>query len=200
MSEDTAVLDHCVGQGGSARGSDDRNPWYGNSHRSYEPILDLVTGQRNPRASSDTTSYVRQVLGGDKIVSVRDLATGLPQATIHLEQSRIGNSGQQKYNIGYASGHQNGDIDAKYSGAIRDYLNSIADDIDSSGNNLQSHAGVFDMFDGGFLNDMRKELNMSRQDLSKYDLESMLPRFMTVSDARAAIKAANLANAEPAFF
>jgi hypothetical protein len=198
MSEDTAVLDHCVGQGGSARGSDDRNPWYGNTSRSYEPILDLVTGQPNPRATNATTSYVRQVQNGDKIISVRDLTTGLPQATLHLEQSRIGNSGQQKYSIGYASGHQNGDIDAKYSGAIRDYLNSIADDIDSSGHNLQGHAGVFDMFDGGFLNDMRKELNMSRQDLAKYDLESMLPRFMTVSDARAAIKAANLVNAEPA--
>jgi len=198
MSEDTAVLDHCVGQGGSARGSEDRNPWYGNSHRSYEPILDLVTGQPNPRATSDRTSYVTYVQNGDKIVSVRDLATGLPQATIHFEQSRIGNSGQQKYSIGYASGHQNGDIDAKYSGAIRDYLNSIADDIDSSGHNLQSHAGVFDMYDGDFLNAMRKELNISKQELSKYDLENMLPRFMTVSDARAAIKAANLANAEPA--
>ena len=198
MSEDTAVLDHCVGQGGSARGSEDRNPWYGNSHRSYEPILDLVTGQPNPRATSDRTSYVNYVQNGDKIVSVRDLATGLPQATIHLEQSRIGNSGQQKYSIGYASGHQNGDIDAKYSGAIRDYLNSMVDDIDSSGHNLQSHAGVFDMYDGDFLNAMRKELNMSRQELSKYNLEDMLPRFMTVSDARAAIKAANLANAEPA--
>jgi hypothetical protein len=198
MSEDTAVLDHCVGQGGSARGSEDRNPWYGNSQRSYEPILDLVTGQPNPRASSDRTSYVNYVQNGDKIISVRDLTTGLPQATLHLEQSRIGNSGQQKYSIGYASGHQNGDIDAKYSGAIRDYLNSIADEIDSSGHNLQSHAGVFDMYDGGFLNDMRKQLNMSKQELSKYNLEDMLPRFMTVSDARAAIKAANLANAEPA--
>jgi hypothetical protein len=198
MSEDTAVLDHCVGQGGSARGSEDRNPWYGNSHRSYEPILDLVTGQPNPRASSDRTSYVDYVQNGDKIISVRDLTTGLPQATIHLEQSRIGNSGQQKYSIGYASGHQNGDIDAKYSGAIRDYLNSIADDIDSSGHNLQSHAGVFDMYDGDFLNAMRKALNMSRQDLAKYNLEDMLPRFMTVSDARAAIKAAELANAGPA--
>jgi hypothetical protein len=143
MSEDTAVLDHCVGQGGSARGSEDRNPWYGNSQRSYEPILDLVTGQPNPRASSDRTSYVNYVQNGDKIISVRDLTTGLPQATLHLEQSRIGNSGQQKYSIGYASGHQNGDIDAKYSGAIRDYLNSIADEIDSSGHNLQSHAGGF---------------------------------------------------------
>jgi len=198
MSEDTAVLDHCVGQGGSARGSDDRNPWYGNSQRSYEPILDLITGQPNPRATSATTSYVNQVQNGDKIISVRDLTTGLPQATLHLEQSRIGNSGQQKYSIGYASGHQNGDIDAKYSGAIRDYLNSIADDIDGSGNNLQSHAGVFDMYDGDFLNAMRKELNISRQELSKYNLEDMLPRFMTVSDARAAIKAANLVNAEPA--
>ena len=198
MSEDTAVLDHCVGQGGSARGSEDRNPWYGNSQRSYEPIFDLVTGQPNPRATSDRTSYVNYVQNGDKIVSVRDLATGLPQATIHLEQSRIGNSGQQKYSIGYASGHQNGDIDAKYSGAIRDYLNSMVDDIDSSGHNLQSHAGVFDMYDGDFLNAMRKELNISRQELSKYNLEDMLPRFMTVSDARAAIKAANLVNAEPA--
>jgi molybdopterin converting factor small subunit len=198
MSEDTAVLDHCVGQGGSARGSEDRNPWYGNSQRSYEPILDLVTGQPNPRASSDRTSYVNYVQNGDKIISVRDLTTGLPQATLHLEQSRIGNSGQQKYSIGYASGHQNGDIDAKYSGAIRDYLNSIADEIDSSGHNLQSHAGVFDMYDGDFLNAMRKELNISKQELSKYNLEDMLPRFMTVSDARAAIKAANLANAEPA--
>lgn len=198
MSEDTAVLDHCVGQGGSARGSDDKNPWYGNSSRSYEPILDLVTGQPNPRATSDRTTYVRQVQNGDKIISVRDLATGLPQATLHFEQSRIGNSGQQKYSIGYASGHQNGDIDAKYSGAIRDYLNSIADDIDSSGYNLQSHAGVFDMFDADFASAMRKQLNMSRQDLEKYDLENMLPRFVTVSDVRAAVKAANLANAEPA--
>ena len=197
MSEDTAVLDHCVGQGGSARGSDEKNPWYGNSSRSYEPILDLVTGQRNPRASSDTTSYVRQVLGGDKIASVRDLTTGLPQATIHLEQGQLGANGQQKYNIGYASGHQNGDIDAKYSGAIRDYLNSIADEINTSGYNMQSNAGVFDRLEGDFPSTMRKNLNMSRQQFEKYDFDS-LPRFVTLSDVRAAVKAADLSNASPA--
>ena len=197
MSEDTAVLDHCVGQGGSARGSDEKNPWYGNSSRSYEPILDLVTGQRNPRASSDTTSYVRQVLGGDKIASVRDLTTGLPQATIHLEQGQLGANGQQKYNIGYASGHQNGDIDAKYSGAIRDYLNSIADEINTSGYNIQSNAGVFDRLEGDFPSAMRKNLNMSRQQFEKYDFDS-LPRFVTLSDVRAAVKAADLSNASPA--
>jgi hypothetical protein len=196
MSEDTAVLDHCVGQGGSAS-RDDKNPWYGNGHRSYEPILDLVTGQPNPRATSDRTSYVRQVLGGDKIASVRDLSTGLPQATLHLEQSRIGANGQQKYNIGYASGHQNGDVDAKYAPAIRDYLNSIADQIDGAGHNLESHAGVYDMYDADFGSAMRRALNMGKQQFEKYDLQS-LPRFVTLSDVRAAIKATDLTAASPA--
>jgi hypothetical protein len=197
MSEDTAVLDHCVGQGGSARGSDDKNPWYGNSSRSYEPILDLVTGQPNPRATSDRTTYVRQVQNGDKIISVRDLATGLPQATIHFEQGQLGANGQQKYNIGYASGHQNGDIDAKYSGAIRDYLNSIADEVNSSGYNMQSNAGVYDRLEGDFPSTMRKSLNMGRQQFEKYDFDS-LPRFVTLSDVRAAVKAADLSSASPA--
>ena len=197
MSEDTAVLDHCVGQGGSARGSDEKNPWYGNSSRSYEPILDLVTGQPNPRATSDRTTYVRQVQNGDKIISVRDLATGLPQATIHFEQGQLGANGQQKYNIGYASGHQNGDIDAKYSGAIRDYLNSIADEVNSSGYNMQSNAGVYDRLEGDFPSTMRKNLNMGRQQFEKYDFDS-LPRFVTLSDVRAAVKAADLSSASPA--
>ena len=197
MSEDTAVLDHCVGQGGSARGSDEKNPWYGNSSRSYEPILDLVTGQPNPRATSDRTTYVRQVQNGDKIISVRDLATGLPQATIHFEQGQLGANGQQKYNIGYASGHQNGDIDAKYSGAIRDYLNSIADEVNSSGYNMQSNAGVYDRLEGDFPSTMRKNLNMGRQQFEKYDFDS-LPRFVTLSDIRAAVKAADLSSASPA--
>ena len=196
MSEDTAVLDHCVGQGGSAADGD-RNPWYGNSRRSYEPILDLVTGQPNPRANRDRTSYVNQVLGGDKIASIRDLSTGLPQATLHLEQTRLGANGQQKYSIGYASGHQNGDIDAKYAPAIRDYLNSIADQIDSSGHNLESHAGVYDMYDADFGSAMRRALNMGKQQFEKYDLQN-LPRFVTLSDVRAAIKAADLSAASPA--
>ena len=51
VSEDTLALDVCIGEGGNVRNKP--NPWHpGTGDRQYIPIYDIVTGQRNPDATS----------------------------------------------------------------------------------------------------------------------------------------------------
>ena len=140
MSSDTAVLDHCVGQGCSAA-EGKRNP-FTNQKQIYEPIMDPVTGELNKNSRADAySSYVDQLVNGSELVSVRDAKTGLPAATIQLLTT--GDIG--KFRIGYASGAKNGAIEPEYVDALKQYLNSRANSITSSGEHLSDNAGIFDL-------------------------------------------------------
>ena len=140
MSSDTAVLDHCVGQGCSAA-EGKRNP-FTNEKQIYEPIVDPVTGQPNKNSQAEAYSaYVEGLVAGNELVSVRDVKTGLPAATLQFQTT--GDVG--KFRIGYASGARNRAIKPEYIDALKQYLNSRADSITSSGENLSDNAGIFDL-------------------------------------------------------
>lgn len=140
MSTDTAVLDHCVGQGGSA--PQGRRNFLTNEQQTYEPIIDPVTGERNKNArDSAYSTYVDSLERGDELVSIRDAKTGLPAATIQLHS--MGDPG--RFRIGYASGARNGAIKPEYVDAIKQYLNSRSSEIYDTGSNLDTNAGIFDL-------------------------------------------------------
>lgn len=140
MSTDTAILDHCVGQGGSAPAGR-RNP-VTNREQNYEPIIDPVSGERSKNIRDDAYSaYVDSLERGDELVSVRDAKTGLPAATLQLLTT--GDPG--KFWIGYASGAKNGAIEPEYVDALKQYLNSRGEAITSAGEHLSDNAGIFDL-------------------------------------------------------
>jgi hypothetical protein len=181
MSTDTAVLDHCVGQGGTAP-SGRKNILTG-QQQYYEPIIDPVTGERNKNVRDTArSSYVEGLETGGQLVSFRDVQTGLPAATFQLHET---GNGDGKFDIGFASGAKNGAIDEAYSNGIRDYLNERSDEIRSVGSNLSDNAGVFDMYDArGFQQATRaaKLATSEQQQLLKNSPD--LPRFVTSDDLK----------------
>lgn len=185
VSEDTAVLDHCVGEGGSAS-SDAINLFTGKRKR-YEPIIDPVTGQRNPNSSRTGTAYTRGLASGNQLASIRSLETGRPVATLQFDTSHLGANGQQMYRIGYASGYANGDIDPAYASSIRDYLNSRADNIASSGENLADHAGVYDTKSPDDMRRLARKSGLGTADVN--DAVENLPRFVLADDVLKAMQA-----------
>jgi hypothetical protein len=187
VSEDTAVLDHCVGEGCSASGNK-INIFTGKQQR-YEPIIDLITGQPNPNASKQMTAYVRDLYSGSQLASIRSLETGRPVATLQFEKSHIGSDGQQTYRIGYASGFQNGPVDPAYAPAIRDYLNSRADNIRGTGSNLVDNTGVYDITEPNNVSALARKTRIDRAQLANV-LDS-LPRFVLPEDVTKAFNDAS---------
>jgi hypothetical protein len=183
VSEDTAVLDHCVGEGGSASSSA-INPFTGKQKR-YEPIIDLVTGQKNPNASKSGTAYTRGLSNGSQLASIRSLENGRPVATLQFEPSHVGAFGQQMYRIGYASGYANGKIDPAYSTAIKDYLNSRADNIGGAGDNLADNADVYDTKSSDDLRKLARKTGLITADIN--DAADTLPRFVLPEDMTKAV-------------
>lgn len=181
MSTDTAVLDHCVGQGGNAP-SGRKNILTG-QQQYYEPIIDPVSGERNKNVRENAeTSYVRDLAHGSQLASIRDAKTGLPAATLQF----IPASDDGLFNIGYASGAKNGSVDPQYTTAIRDYLNSRADTIKSSGSNLSDNTGVYDIQDSNAWRQVTREAKLSDSQVKALQAQDDLPRFVTVEDVKKA--------------
>lgn len=191
MSTDTAVLDHCVGQGGSAPGG--RRNFLTNEQQTYEPIIDPVTGERNKNARDDAySSYVDSLERGDELVSIRDAKTGLPAATIQLHS--MGDPG--RFRVGYASGARNGSIKPEYIDAVKQYLNSRSSEISDLGSHLDTNAGIFDLSNsngrgyairaagipgynrGAKANELERALELAMQHSSD------IPRFVTADDVK----------------
>jgi hypothetical protein len=179
MSADTAVLDHCVGECGTA--PQGRKNILSGKQQYYEPVIDPITGERSSRASDDT-SYVRDLEDGAELVSVRDVETGLPAATIQLLPNRDGT-----FRIGYASGAKNGAVDAAYTPAIRDYLNQRSSAIRDTGSNLSDNTGVFDSNSPNEFKRAAREAGLTQDQVKATDWYD-LPRFVTVDDIKAAAK------------
>jgi hypothetical protein len=179
MSADTAVLDHCVGECGTA--PQGRKNILSGKQQYYEPVIDPITGERSSRASDDT-SYVRGLEDGAELVSVRDVETGLPAATIQLLPNRDGT-----FRIGYASGAKNGAVDAAYTPAIRDYLNQRSSAIRDTGSNLSDNTGIFDSNSQNEFKRAAREAGLTQDQVKATDWYD-LPRFVTVDDIKAAAK------------
>jgi hypothetical protein len=183
MSVDTLVLDHCVGQCGTA--PQGRKNVLTGQQQYYEPVIDPITGERSARASGNT-SYVRDLERGHQLVSVRDVKTGLPAATLELVPS---GEGGNTFRIGYASGAKNGSIDPAYVPALRDYLNQRSADIYSPGSNLADNAGIFDSTSPNEFRKAAREAGLTNDQVKATDWGD-LPRFVTVDDIKAAAKGA----------
>jgi len=164
MSTDTEVLDHCVGQGGQGTGN-----------RQYLPMVDPVTGEVPKGSSGSPTSYVRRVLDdGDVITSLRDVITGKPVGTIELRRT-----GNDIYNVGYASGYHNGRIDPQYTESLKNYLNSKASVINGSGDNLAKN-GLVDQ-EAMRRSDVRDITGLTDNVLDQLSYDG-LPRFLSRED------------------
>lgn len=182
MSADTAVLDHCVGQCGTAPKG--RKNILTGKQQYYEPVIDPITGERSSRAYDDT-SYVRDLQNGYQLVSVRDVNTGLPAATLELIPSP---EMKGKFRIGYVSGAKNGSIDPAYVSGLRDYLNQRSSEIYSPGSNLADNTGIFDTTSPAEFKKAAREAGLNLDQAKRLDREGDLPRFATVDDIKATAK------------
>lgn len=177
VSADTAVLDHCVGQCGTAPKG--RKNVLTGKQQYYEPLVDPITGKKNQGSSNrDTTAYIENLQQGHELVSVRDAKTGLPAATLELEPAPDG-----RFRIGYASGVKNGAIDPAYIPAIRDYLNSRQAEVYSPGSNLADNAGIFDSTSPAEFKRAAREAGLTNDQVKAIDWGD-LPRFVTVDDVK----------------
>ena len=185
LSESTTVLDHCIGQGGSAGGGE-KNPWRPGSNRTYLPIYNVATGELNDMVGRQVSGFAQSVVDGEKkIADIRDGNTGLPVAALEFNRASYG-PGAPLYNIGYVSGFHNGNVDPKYHEGVIAYLNSRADEIRSAGDRLEN-IGAIDV-----KNSSARELadftGKYKDDVAAADL-SQLPRFATREQIRAVIEA-----------
>jgi hypothetical protein len=183
MSVDTSILDHCVGQCGTAPKG--RKNVLTGQQQYYEPIVDPITGKPGKNSPDQaSTIYINDLQRGDELVSVRDAKTGLPAATIQLTPAGQGQNDTGQFNIGYASGAKNGAVDPAYVGAIKDYLNSRASVINSSGTNLVDNTGIFDTTVPGEWRRVTKAAGLSKDQAAAFEAETDTPRFITVDDVK----------------
>jgi hypothetical protein len=182
MSADTAILDHCVGQCGTA--PQGRKNILTGQQQYYEPVIDPLTGERHARGGTNT-SYVNELERGSELVSVRDIKTGLPAATIQLNPTSMSRDlSDGTFNIGYASGTKNGPVAPEYVDAIKDYLNNRSSSIKNSGPNLVDHTGIFDTTAPGEWRRVTKEAGLSKDQATAFEAEMDIPRFVTVKDIK----------------
>ena len=184
VSEDTLALDVCIGEGGNVR--DKPNPWHpGTGNRQYIPIYNIVTGQRDPDATSPRGAYINAVASGSQMVSFRDTVTGEPIAIFDFNPSSSGNG---KYDINFASGRKNGEVKPEYVEGIKSYLNSREDTIRGVSDKMNENLGIYDskrMTNSA----LASIVNTPVSKFEKYDLSEM-PRFVTSSDIRNYVNAA----------
>jgi Arc/MetJ family transcription regulator len=184
VSEDTLALDVCIGEGGNVR--DKPNPWHpGTGNRQYIPIYNIVTGQRDPDATSPRGAYINAVAQGSQMVSFRDTVTGEPIAIFDFNPSSSGNG---KYDINFASGRKNGEVKPEYVEGIKSYLNSREDTIRGVSDKMNENLGIYDskrMTNSA----LASIVNTPVSKFEKYDLSEM-PRFVTSSDIRNYVNAA----------
>jgi hypothetical protein len=184
VSEDTLALDVCIGEGGNVR--DKPNLWHpGTGNRQYIPIYNIVTGQRDPDATSPRGAYINAVAQGSQMVSFRDTVTGEPIAIFDFNPSSSGNG---KYDINFASGRKNGEVKPEYVEGIKSYLNSREDTIRGVSDKMNENLGIYDskrMTNSA----LASIVNTPVSKFEKYDLSEM-PRFVTSSDIRNYVNAA----------
>ena len=180
VSEDTLALDVCIGEGGNVR--DKPNPWHpGTGNRQYIPIYNIVTGQRDPDATSPRGTYINAVENGSQMVSFRDVVTGEPVAIFDFNPSSSG-----KYDINFASGRKNGEVKPEYVQGIKSYLNSREDTIRGVSDKMTENLGIYDskrMSNSA----LAAVVNTPVTTFKKYDLSGM-PRFVTSSDIRSYVE------------
>ena len=182
MSEDTDILEHCMGEAGSGSKTN-INPLTGEK-RIYEPTYDTLTGEINPRGSGTPSRvYAQETAKGKQFqASFRDNETGYPVASLQFEKRSDG-----KYSIGFVSGHRNEAPNAKYANDVKDYLNSKSDILSTDLNDkIHTNLGIYDTFTSSKREALRRDLGLTHEEMLAHDL-SALPRFVTKADAQSHI-------------
>jgi hypothetical protein len=173
-SEITLALDVCIGEGGSA--VDMPNYWHpGTGNRQYEPIYNVLTGERNPKATSPRMTFINAVKKGDQMIDFRDIATGVPAAVFQFEKLS-----PNKFHLGFASGRGNQYVQPQYAEGIKDYLNSRSDQIETTSGNLEKNLSIYDRKRVNTPT-LAQAANVPTSEFRNLDLNS-LPRFVTSRD------------------
>ena len=183
LSADTEVLDHCIAQVGSApRGTRNVHLPENKDERSYLPTVDLLTGAKN-RPDAGDTSYIQEAeKGASFFTSLRDKNTGYPVVTLQFHRLHTDSEGKDIYQLGYASGHQNGAMDHAYKDDLRDYMNKKSDIVNDTGSALTKN-GVYDTKSLG--TDFFRDVGTDRDTWTMIKQANPdMPRFITDSDAR----------------
>ena len=148
MSQDSYILDHCIGDVGLKSATKDTKHWFGPNkgrNRNNMPMLDIATGERTRPGATDT-SYMKQSMTGKEInASFRDNVTYFPMANVQLKKQSGG-----EYTFGFVSGFQNKNaIGKEYINDIKDYLNKKDKEISITPNGSDSPVsdkiGVYDI-------------------------------------------------------
>ena len=185
VSEDTEILDHCVGQGKPGTGKHH----YTGKERSYEPLVNPVTGEKTKGAERDVTSYVNGLRSG-KLASIRDSTTGMPVATLQLDWAGLDDSGKPSYHLGFVSGAKNGPVAPEYVDAIKDYLNSGTAQVAGVDSYLHSNTGIYDLSRKSNWAPLTDHVPGVDRKVAKSVSPEGLPRFVTQEDVNAHVRAA----------
>jgi hypothetical protein len=179
VSADTTALNICIGEG-CAMPEGYKNIFTGKGQR-RGPIIDATTGKLAPNVrESASSSYVNNLQNGDELARFLDSETGRPTAVIELNKDRDG-----QYRLGYASGYENGKVDAKYSSSVRDYLNERADQISSTGSYLNENVGVYDTSSPSEWRKATRDAGLSADQAKLLEEQGGgFPRFVTADDIK----------------
>jgi hypothetical protein len=169
------VLDHCIA--GCDAPHPGVNPFSGENYDHSYPV-DVATGKdRGDKKLS--TSFMTKVLKGDSRMGLlRDNVTGLPSVTISMNKTSDSQKDTPKYNLEFASGYRNSQIDIKYAEDVRDYLNLRSDIIKGSGDTL----GKWGIVDTQSIDGQRKVASLLKIETTAGGLG--LPRFVLENDIR----------------
>ena len=174
MALDTYCLDHCIGAGGTGRGT---RHFLTGDERTHTPVVDPLTGEVPALSSGRDREYAEAVARGDTIVpSFRDNETGFPVATLELQKK-----GATKYRLGYKSGYKNGPINLKYAEDIKNYLNQKASSITDTEGDLSTNTHVYDTMHHNDIGRAARAAGITTSEMGSMDLSS-LPRFITAHD------------------
>ena len=185
VSEDTEILDHCVGQGKPGTGKH----FYTGKERAYEPLVNPVTGEKTKGAERDTTSYVNGLRTG-KLASVRDSTTGMPVATLQLDWNGMDANGNPSYHLGFVSGAKNGPVAPEYVDAIKDYLNSGTTEVAGVDSYLHSNTGIYDLSRKSNWAPLTDHVPGVDRKVARSVSPEGLPRFVTQEDVNQHVRAA----------
>lgn len=192
-SDDTALLDHCIGEAGQTR---HKSKLTDKSH-GWVPMYNVATGALEPNATRSNTRYADRIANGNYVVaSLRDTETGYPITTIGWQA--LGNG---QWATEYLSGVKNKEaIKPEYHKSIKDFLNNVAAGNAPSGvsnfkipnvGDLQNYYSLFDKTNSSSMGFARATLGTAEKQALKDnpDILQQLPRFFDKNDFKQAIAA-----------
>jgi len=190
-SDDTALLDHCIGEAGQTR---NKSKLTDRTH-GWVPMYDVSTGERNPQATRTHTRYAEKIVDGRYIVSsLRDTETGYPITTISWEPY-----GNTIWQTDFLSGFNNQEaIRPEYRDSVKKFLNSVSEGNGplglsefkvGSASGLENMYKLYDKADSSSMSFARASLATQDKAALKSNpaILSQMPRFFSIDDLKQAL-------------